>query len=275
MNKLQLQPTSINLKQLLQDLVAICNLKAAQKQLVFVHQLALQLPYTIEADGRRLRQMLLNLLSNAIKFTETGSITLSVELLASSVTEQVTAQAPHRATLRFQVEDTGIGIAASELKQIFLPFEQVGKTIHSEPGTGLGLAISQRLAKMMGSQLSVTSEVGQGSRFWFDLEVPILDSDFSHPAPLLTPAALTSTQLTSTQLTTRPLAVAQPVTIPNRDVLRQLQDLTLLGAYDDLTESLTQLQDSLPQFTEFSQYLLPLAQRFASYQILAYLQQHL
>jgi signal transduction histidine kinase len=115
----------------------------------------------------------MNLLSNAVKFTDTGSVTFKVGIMAHGQ-EQLTMNneqlAMHK--LRFQVEDTGIGITSEELEKIFLPFEQVGDSSRRSEGTGLGLAISQKIVEMMGSQIFVESTPGVGSLFGFDLDLP-------------------------------------------------------------------------------------------------------
>ncbi len=106
----------------------------------------------------RLRQVLINLLSNAVKFTEKGSVKFQVGY--------------QKGKLRFQVEDTGIGIADEQLEEIFLPFKQVGEDSRKTEGTGLGLAISRQLVEMMGGELKVKSTLGKGSLFWLDLDLP-------------------------------------------------------------------------------------------------------
>ncbi|HDN25717.1 MAG TPA: ATP-binding protein, partial [Thioploca sp.] len=102
------------------------------------------------ADEKRLRQVLLNLLSNAVKFTQQGKFTFKVNY-------QPPYQKGNQGTIRFEVEDSGEGIAAEDLEVIFLPFQQVGKHNRNIEGTGLGLSISQKLVKMMGGQLQVRS----------------------------------------------------------------------------------------------------------------------
>lgn len=112
----------------------------------------------VTADERRLRQVLINLLGNAIKFTDEGTITLKVGIIEKR--------------LRFQVEDTGVGISQEQLSLIFDAFQQVGDKNRQVQGSGLGLAISRRLVETMGGQLQVTSELGKGSTFWFELSLP-------------------------------------------------------------------------------------------------------
>jgi PAS domain S-box-containing protein len=115
--------------------------------------------YWLQGDPTRLRQAILNYASNAVKFTDHGSITLRARLLEENDAEVV---------VRFEVEDTGIGIAADKLASLFQAFEQADvSTTRKYGGTGLGLAITRRLAEMMGGETGVTSEPGKGSRFWF------------------------------------------------------------------------------------------------------------
>jgi PAS domain S-box-containing protein len=110
-------------------------------------------------DPTRLQQGLLNFGSNAIKFSDKGRVTIHVELLESDA---------ETALLRFEVEDQGIGIEAAALSRLFSAFEQADNTTTRQyGGTGLGLAITKKLAQLMGGDAGATSELGQGSRFWF------------------------------------------------------------------------------------------------------------
>ncbi len=114
---------------------------------------------------------MINLIGNAVKFTEKGGVTFKV--LAGDKTQVPTANA---IGIRFQVEDTGIGIAADKLPKIFAPFEQVGNTRRHTEGTGLGLAIGRQLVEIMGAELKVESTLGRGSIFWFELDLLAVDS---------------------------------------------------------------------------------------------------
>jgi two-component system CheB/CheR fusion protein len=134
-------------------------IKADQKNLTFTTDFASDLPETIYADEKRLKQVILNLLSNAIKFTSAGQITFSVRKITN---------APK---IQFAIADTGTGIAAPELAKIFLPFEQVGEVAVKTEGTGLGLAISQDIINRMGGEITVVSQIGVGSIFSFELDL--------------------------------------------------------------------------------------------------------
>jgi len=163
--KLELSPTAIHLPASIQSVVEICGIKAQQQGLEFIYQPNSSLPEGIEADEKRLRQVLINLLGNAIKFTDKGSVTLSVEVL--SINSDLVR-------LKFQVSDTGGGISPEDLTQLFQSFEQVGDRAKRSEGTGLGLAISQKLVQLMGGRIEVTSQLGEGSQFFFTVEFPLL-----------------------------------------------------------------------------------------------------
>jgi signal transduction histidine kinase/ActR/RegA family two-component response regulator len=162
--KLELLPQDFRLVTFLNNIVEICRVRAEQKDIQFDYQAVNQLPIAIQADEKRLRQVLINLLGNAIKFTDRGQVTLKVGTVESSDIE---------CRLRFQVEDTGIGMNPEQLEKIFLPFEQVSDAQRQAEGTGLGLAISQEIVELMGSQFEVTSQPGKGSQFAFEVTVPI------------------------------------------------------------------------------------------------------
>ena len=142
----------------------IIRIRAEKKGIHFVYVEAPNLPTAVVTDEKRLRQVLINLLGNAVKFTDTGSVTLTTEVIDSN-NESV--------KVRFSVEDTGVGMTPEQMEKIFLPFEQVGSASRRTEGTGLGLTISQQLAGMIGSRIEVKSVYGKGTCFWFDLELPV------------------------------------------------------------------------------------------------------
>ena len=166
--KMELYPKEFHLPEFLEGIVAICRVRAEQKGIYLNHEPFSSLPQIIRADEKRLRQVLMNLLSNAVKFTEKGGVTFKVDLISNNPE----ANQLFTTKIRFQVEDTGIGIPAEQLEQIFLPFQQVGEQRRQTEGTGLGLAISRQLVEMMSSELKVRSILGKGSIFWLDLDLP-------------------------------------------------------------------------------------------------------
>jgi len=168
--RMDLVPAEFDFPEFLQGITAICRIRAAQKNIAFNCEYLSSLPNAISADEKKLRQILINLIGNAVKFTEKGGVTFKV--LREERTEVLTTNV----RIRFQVEDTGIGIAADELPKIFAPFEQVGNTRRHTEGTGLGLAISRQLVEIMGAELKVESTLGRGSIFWFELDLLAVDS---------------------------------------------------------------------------------------------------
>ena len=168
--KLELYPSEVSLSLFLRMVANIIRIKAEEKSLLFTYQVSPDLPASVKADDKRLRQVLLNLLGNAVKFTDSGEVTLRVQGAASSHPGK---DGEGMARLRFEVEDSGIGMNDEQLSRIFQSFEQVGEVRRREGGTGLGLAISQQLVRLMGSNIQVKSQLGKGSLFWFELELPV------------------------------------------------------------------------------------------------------
>jgi PAS domain S-box-containing protein len=171
-NKLELLQINFNLPGFLKTVVDMLQIRAQEKNILLKQIIPEDLPTTVQGDEKHLRQILLNLLGNAIKFTHEGQVILKVEpLKIPSFTTQ------KRVNLRFQVEDTGIGISPEKLEEIFLPFTQLTHLNQQTEGSGLGLTISQRLTHLMDSELQVKSTQGQGSTFWFDLELCYLPDE--------------------------------------------------------------------------------------------------
>jgi signal transduction histidine kinase/DNA-binding NarL/FixJ family response regulator len=171
--RMELHPSSFHLPAFLQGVIEIFSLRAEEKKITFVYHLDSELPTGVRADEKRLRQVLINLLGNAVKFTDHGAVTFRVKIIDPEAIKESdsTGEAP-MVKVRFQIEDTGVGIDPAHLQAIFVPFEQVGETKNQIQGTGLGLAISQRIVSLMQSQIQVHSQLGKGSLFWFDLELP-------------------------------------------------------------------------------------------------------
>ncbi|MGK7935032.1 MAG: CBS domain-containing protein [Xenococcaceae cyanobacterium] len=173
--KLELHNNDFDFSVFIEDLMAIIHLRAKDKGITFNYQAPFSLPNIVQGDEKRLRQVLLNLLSNAVKFTEIGSVTFTVgykENFSGQEAERF-SQTPNP-KIRFQVADTGIGIPPDKLTEIFLPFQQAVAGQFAHEGTGLGLAISQNIIHQMGGEIKVHSELGKGSVFWFDVDLPAI-----------------------------------------------------------------------------------------------------
>jgi PAS domain S-box-containing protein len=157
--KLQLQKHTIDFGQLIEHVVSLTWLRAASKGLGFSIMESADLPLSAQGDATRIAQILVNLITNAIKFTEEGGVSMVLS--------------KQGADLVVDIIDSGIGIQPSRITQLFHPFIQVHNERLNKGGTGLGLAICQRLAGMMGGEISVSSEPGFGSRF--TMRIPLED----------------------------------------------------------------------------------------------------
>ena len=168
--ELHLEP--LHLSRQLETLSNIMRARAEDKHLSFTFERLSELPSLVQGDERRLRQVLINLLDNAIKYTKEGGLALKVGY--------------HEDRIRFLVEDTGMGIKQENLEAIFESFQRVHDRKLGVEGAGLGLTISQKLVSLMGGKLQVKSTVGEGSHFWFDLDLPAVEGktdSASHPDP--------------------------------------------------------------------------------------------
>jgi signal transduction histidine kinase/CheY-like chemotaxis protein len=163
--KLAIEAVEFDLRRTVEETVKTLAVRAREKGLALVCDIAGDLPASVIGDPGRLRQILLNLVGNAIKFTERGEIT--VRLAVDAVEGQ-------QVTIRFSVSDTGIGIATDKQTHIFDAFAQEdGSTTRKYGGTGLGLTISSRLVELMGGRIGIDSEPGRGSTFFFSVALGI------------------------------------------------------------------------------------------------------
>ena len=189
--KLELEEIPFDLYKLIDELADTFTLRAQEKGLEFVCITDANVPQFVRSDPSRIRQIINNLCSNAQKFTETGEIVLKIEETGLN-------------KIKFSVQDSGIGIPEDKIDNLFNKFMQVdASTTRKFGGTGLGLAISKQLAEMMGGNIGVTSELNQGSNFWFDIRytealeetyVPELLPDLKNRHVLLVEDNRTATQ---------------------------------------------------------------------------------
>ncbi|HEX5277135.1 MAG TPA: 7TM diverse intracellular signaling domain-containing protein [Fluviicoccus sp.] len=165
--KLELEVIPFHLPSLLQETADLFALQARQKELDFETRFDPALPAWVHGDPTRFRQILLNLLGNAVKFTESGNVSLRVEVFDTDQADQVLC--------RFLIEDTGIGMTPKQLGNLFSSFRQADASITRRyGGTGLGLAISKQLADLMQADLAVRSTPGKGSVFALSLAFPVI-----------------------------------------------------------------------------------------------------
>lgn len=159
--QLVFESVPFDLQAVLGDVTALLEGRAQRKGLTCVTELEDELPAGVVGDPGRLRQVLINLVGNAIKFTERGGVVVRAGLAQAEGDSD-------RIQIRFEVEDTGIGMSQDFLSKLFKPFlQEDASTTRRFGGTGLGLSISKRLVEVMGGEIGVDSEPGQGSTFWF------------------------------------------------------------------------------------------------------------
>lgn len=238
--KIVLEPAEFHLPNMLEKLVEIHALYAREKQLVFNYQPDLILPAIVAGDERRLRQVLRNLLSNAIKFTRSGSVTFRVAC-------QNVGQS---ATIRFDVQDTGVGIAPEHVERIFEAFHIIDtRRLYSE-GIGIGLSLSQRLLQLMGSTLRVESVVNQGSVFSFELTLPVINAIYHAPCLEKEPTA--------------PEAIPEKRSAvpPPASELNTLYRLAMMGDMDGLQERAAAVKTQFLECEAFAENLIRLAADF-------------
>ncbi|MFP4009471.1 MAG: ammonium transporter [Spirulinaceae cyanobacterium] len=172
--RIQIHLSNFDLYRLLDDLEDMFAFKAEEKELQLLFERHVSVPRYVRTDAIKLRQVLINLLNNAIKFTEDGGVSLRVA-------SQGRTENP---VLTFEVEDTGAGIAETELNSLFEAFVQTETGKASQEGTGLGLPISRKFVQLMGGDITVSSQVGKGTLLRFEIMVtPIAASEVEHHQP--------------------------------------------------------------------------------------------
>ncbi|WP_321845617.1 hybrid sensor histidine kinase/response regulator [Paraburkholderia bannensis] len=251
--RIELHLADVPLTPFLEMLAQMVGVRAREKGLTQTAVISPCLPVMIRVDEKRLRQVLLNLLSNALKFTDEGEVTFAVRQVSEGV-------------MRFEVSDTGVGIAPGQIERVFQPFEQAGDTERRGAGLGLGLSISQHLVRLMGSEIHVQSEPGRGSRFWFDLalagqgdgagaasdadciERPVVDAIADEPA--------------------------QPLAVPSHENMAVLHELALRGQMRDVVRHANALLESDARYQAFVLRVRGLAESFESRELLAFIERH-
>ena len=171
--QLQFESLPFDLLRVAEEVTTLASSRASGKPLDVVVRYPADVPRRVIGDPGRIRQVLTNLAGNAVKFTERGHVLIGVELEAIGERE---------ATLRFSVEDSGIGIAPDRLDRLFEKFTQAdASTTRRYGGTGLGLAISKQLIELMGGTIGATSRPGEGSTFWFRITLPLQEDAVEPP----------------------------------------------------------------------------------------------
>ena len=270
--KARLVPASFSLQALLDSVTGIIRMSARQKNLTFEMVVGPDLPVRIKADEKRLRQVLLNLLDNAVKFTDRGRIVFRINL-----SSRPGGADGSTAGLRFEVEDSGIGIPESAAKIIFKPFEQLGPEDRKSDGTGLGLAISAQLLKLMGTEMELHSTPGRGSTFAFQIDVPVVTVQTSS-------VAAGRDRVDSTHEPHRTIMMeedygdqqhGQKFVPPPRHELEAIYEWALLGKMKPIREKADQLEMTDERFAPFARKIRSLARSFEDKQILDIIKKYL
>lgn len=259
--RLTLTPTEVHLPNFLDSVIGISRMRAQEKQVCFMVNLAAQLPTIIQADEKRLRQVLLNLLSNAVKFTDSdGTVTFKVTKVTN---RPYVEEFPSRegggegsqssiVNLQFSIEDTGVGMTAEQVARLFQPFERAGDLVRQTDGTGLGLAISQQLVELMGGQIQVTSTPGQGSTFWFEAKFP---------------ASVKTTAAIFTPLGEAASCADDKIVPPPSADLEAIYQLAIVGRVFEIQDYAERLETQDARYQPFARKIWDLAQAFEDQQI--------
>ncbi|MDJ0704253.1 MAG: ATP-binding protein [Leptolyngbyaceae cyanobacterium MO_188.B28] len=270
MSKIEAGKTQVNLNHfdlddLLNGLENMFQQRAQLQGLQLIIERALDIPKYVQTDESKLRQVLINLLDNAVKFTQQGWVALRVKSLYPI------PHNPHSTprTLHFEVEDTGPGVAPTELENLFDAFVQTQIGREMGQGTGLGLAISQQLVRLLGGEITVTSTLGQGSRFQFEIPVQLSSSSESYIYE-------NSIEPDKTSVPARSLK-----SLPTEAVIESLATMPTkwLAAFDEAAvvakaEPIYQLIDQIPQNqTALAETLVELVEDFRCDQIQNLVQQ--
>jgi len=164
-NKVEIEKTTFNLKKRLNDVLIALNKSAVDRKNNLRLEYDEEIPDKLEGDSVKLSQILINLIGNSLKFTQNGDVIVRVKKLGDK---------NNKITLHFEIEDNGVGISKKKQKSIFESFSQASLQINRKfGGTGLGLSIVKSLLELMGSRIQLESQLGKGSRFWFDLVLDI------------------------------------------------------------------------------------------------------
>ncbi len=250
--KMELLDAAFDIRACVATVAEMIRLRAEEKGLRFSVAISDDVPRHVCADQKRVRQVLINLLANAVKFTAAGDIRLEVSTVAIG---------DETVRLRFDITDTGVGVAREQIGRIFRPFEQVGNAIDRSGGTGLGLSITAQILRMMGGEITVESTPGQGSHF--RVEAPLrlartdgdlvvaTDSESAEAEPD-TPAALVA---------------------PAGEVLDRLHSLARAGNLRAIRKEIPAVVAMGPQYVAFAERLDALAAAYQSPAVLRLIEQ--
>ena len=248
--KQELHFNNVSVPAFLKNLFNIIYVRINHKAIRLLCNISPSVPEIIFVDDIRLKQVLLNLLSNAVNHTKQGEISLNVREV-------------EQGKIRFEVQDTGIGINEKRLNMIFQPFEQIANKSLRTEGTGLGLAISRELVRLMGGEIYVTSCEGEGSLFWFDLDVAAVCTDNDNVAEYIA-SDLQNIEIPNFDV----IDFDDNLTLPSIEEMRVLHRLALEGHIRGIIEYVTHLVALDSNYEPFAKKLRNLALTYQSKKIL-------
>jgi signal transduction histidine kinase len=249
--KLELHAASFDLRETIRTVVEMVRGRVEEKGLHFAWRIGADVPGRVVGDQKHLRQILINLLGNAVKFTDRGEVVFALGVVARESGD---------VRLRFEVRDTGAGIPEGKQHLVFQAFEQIGSGAANAGGTGLGLSISQQLVERMGGRIEMASRLGEGSRFWFELSLPLGENCLPENAPEMEEAAC---------------ALPSPLKVPAPESLRPLWMPAQAGNMRAMRAEAERLIAGAPEYREFGEHLIDLANNFQSAALLELIEKNL
>ncbi|MDM8523883.1 ATP-binding protein [Desulfococcaceae bacterium HSG8] len=256
-NELKLTPCEMDFTHFLKQLEEISRIQAKEKSLEFRYEPDPDLPLIIEADEKRLRQVLLSLLGNALRFTDNGVIIFRV----TSCKSEVTADSRPAACICFEITDTGQGMTQEQIEKIFLPFEQLRDAENWHEGTGSGLTVTTHLISLMGGKTEVESEPGRGSTFRFNIAVPAIRRTISN-------------HISDTEDSTHKVKLTKTeFEVPPPKELEKLYQLAILGFMDSIREYADHIGRTDTRYAPFAAELKKLAGNFEDEKLLAFIEE--
>ena len=243
--KMELVDATFDIRACVATVAEMIRLRAEEKGLRFAVAVGEDVPHDVVADPKRMRQVLINLLANAVKFTATGEVRLEVSTVSADTGS---------ARLRFDVVDTGVGIAREQIGRIFRPFEQVGNAIDRSGGTGLGLSITAQIVRMMSGEVTVDSAPGQGSRFRVEASFRLA----GHLADQRPDTALPAPDESA------PESLAAPLTAPAGETMERLHAWARAGNLRAIRKEIPAIKAMGPQYHGFADRLDNLAAAWQS-----------
>jgi PAS domain S-box-containing protein len=240
---LQTVHNEFSLTNFLKQTESFARIQTKQKNLTFVSNISNNLPRYVKGDEKRLRQVLINLLGNAVKFTNKGQVTFQVEPVDQNL-------------LRFSIQDTGIGIQQDQIDNIFNMFQK-SSSGHYVEGAGLGLTVCRRLIGLMNGTLHVDSAVNQGSTFWFDIPLEVIDQK-------ITDKDITADKQTTTKV------VAQFL-VPQQAEIAPLLKAAKMGNVFGVEKQLDLLLEKKPELIQWGGKIKSYTEQFKVKELVAYL----